>query len=361
MEIGNVNAKQIAFIICVNNEQYCEQCLKYIQRLEVPDGYDIDIICVREAESMAAGYHAAMQSSPAKYKVYLHQDTFIINRRFIYEILQIFESDNNIGILGVIGVLQLPKDANCYMEWNTGRVLACDGAVTFDNTLYQDECQRPLKVRAIDGVLMVTQYDLAWREDVLNGWDFYDVSQSLEMQRNGYSVVVPYQKEIWCYHDCGASKLKEYNYYRARVMKEYSEYFEGEVDEAKMVNTQEAYRQLEKVREQILYLFEMGLYDELEQIFEKDDFKSLNDTEVREAVNIINIYKQEKKQHGKIVTDIFRKKWKDTQREYRRLKFELLYDLYACKIQKADIVKQKLEQGERISKEALIYIMNVIS
>lgn len=355
-----MNAKHIAFIICVNNEQYCEQCVQYIQRLEMPDGYDMDIICVREAKSMAAGYHAAMQSSSAKYKVYLHQDTFILNKRFIYDMLQVFDSDKDIGMLGVIGVMQLPKDANCYMEWNTGRVLACDGAVTFDNTLYQDELRRPVKVGAVDGVLMATQYDIPWREELLTGWDFYDVSQALEMQRNGYNVVVPYQEEIWCYHDCGASKLKEYDFYRGRVIKEYSEYFEGEVDEEETIKMQEAYDQLEKVSEQILYLFEMGLYDELGQMFENDSLKSLNDTEIREIVNVINIYRQEKKKYGKVITNIFREKWIDTQREYRRLKFQLLYYLAACKIQKGDIMKQVLEQQKSISEEALKYIMDVI-
>ena len=34
----------IAFIICVNNELYFEECKYYIEHLEVPAGYDIDVI-----------------------------------------------------------------------------------------------------------------------------------------------------------------------------------------------------------------------------------------------------------------------------------------------------------------------------
>lgn len=34
----------IAFIICVNNELYFEECKYYIERLKVPAGYDIDVI-----------------------------------------------------------------------------------------------------------------------------------------------------------------------------------------------------------------------------------------------------------------------------------------------------------------------------
>ena len=41
----------IAFIICVNNELYFEECKYYIEHLEVPAGYDIDVIGIWEADS----------------------------------------------------------------------------------------------------------------------------------------------------------------------------------------------------------------------------------------------------------------------------------------------------------------------
>ena len=56
----------IAFIICVNNELYFEECKYYIERLKVPAGYDIDVIGIWEADSMCAAYNlgceAAMQN-----------------------------------------------------------------------------------------------------------------------------------------------------------------------------------------------------------------------------------------------------------------------------------------------------------
>ena len=55
------------------------------------------------------------------------------------------------------------------------------------------------EVEAVNGSLIATQYDIPWREDILSGWEFYDVAQSLEMRRAGYKVVVPYQREAWCY------------------------------------------------------------------------------------------------------------------------------------------------------------------
>ena len=70
------------------------------------------------------------------------------------------------------------------------------------------------EVEAIDGLLMATQYDVPWREDLFDKWDFYDISQSAEFLKAGYKVVVPNQTHPWCIHDDGFFNLK--NYYNAR-------------------------------------------------------------------------------------------------------------------------------------------------
>ena len=80
-----------------------------------------------------------------------------------------------------------------------------------------------LDVDAIDGFLMVTQYDVPWREDLFTGWDFYDCSQSMEFIRKGYRVVVPDMKAPWCVHDCGFIDLTNYEEERKKFIKEYME------------------------------------------------------------------------------------------------------------------------------------------
>ena len=52
-------------------------------------------------------------------------------------------------------------------------------------------------------------------------WDFYDASQSMEMRLAGYKVLVPWQKEPWCIHDCGYVSLKNYEIERRKFVKEY--------------------------------------------------------------------------------------------------------------------------------------------
>lgn len=213
--------KKVAFITCVNNEEEYAESLYYINRLYVPEGYEIDAIAVREASSMAAGYQAAMESTDAKYKVYLHQDTFVICRDFISRMLDVFLNNARIGMIGCVGCDELPLSAQAVSAWNVG--LVYHNCVPGRMERRQNADRSPVRVEAVDGLLMATQYDVRWREDLFCGWDFYDVSQCLEMQRAGYEIAVPYQKEPWCYHDNSYSKMTEYYHYCDKAVKEYQD------------------------------------------------------------------------------------------------------------------------------------------
>ena len=215
-----MNDKEICFIICSNNQLYTAECLYYINHLNVPEGYQIDILTVEDAKSMTAGYNEAMQYSKAKYKVYLHQDTFIVNPNFIQDILDIFQSDEQIGMIGNVGAVTMPDSG---IMWETDRY-----GMLYEQRIYETKLlsnpvneRKYLEVEAIDGFLMITQYDIVWREDLFDRWDFYDCSQSMEFIRKGYKVVVPAMKKPWCVHDCGFVNLERYEEERLKFLKEY--------------------------------------------------------------------------------------------------------------------------------------------
>lgn len=107
-----VNENKICFLICVNDNLFFEECVRYIQWLEVPDGVDVEILEIREAGSMASGYNEGMNSSDAKYKIYMHQDVFIVNRYFIYDIISIFKANMDIGVIGLVGSPVAPAWSN---------------------------------------------------------------------------------------------------------------------------------------------------------------------------------------------------------------------------------------------------------
>ena len=279
-----MNEKKIAFITCVNNELEYAETLYYIERLVVPEGYETDIIAVREAPSMTAGYNAAMQSSDAKYKVYLHQDTFIINQNFIIEMLQIFRENEQIGMLGCMGSEELPVHAQGVVAWDVGSIYHnCNPKKQVGK---QNPDGTPFMVEALDGLLLATQYDVVWREDIFDGWDYYDISQCMEMLRAGYKVAVPYQSEPWCYHDNGYSKMDNYYRYCEKFVEEYQDIKPFGVVEQSDIN-KEYHMLRERSRRELVQLVERGAREELLGIFESQEncgYLHLREFEVLAAI-----------------------------------------------------------------------------
>lgn len=216
-----MNEKKFCFISCVNNSQYYEECLYYIERLNVPTGYEIEVLSIEDSKSMASGYNEAMNASDAKYKIYLHQDTFIINENFLYDILYTFENNSDIGMIGVVGSKVIPTSA---IWWETnhkyGKVYE-SSAGNLSELKFKDVEKRYEQVKIIDGLIMITQYDLPWRDDVFDGYHFYDASQSTEFIKKGYKVIVPNQDKPWIIHDCGMAGIGDYEKYRQKFIDEY--------------------------------------------------------------------------------------------------------------------------------------------
>ncbi len=214
--------RRICFITCVNDEDWYSECLLYLRHLNIPEGMEAEFLPVRDASSMCEGYNRAMRSSSAKYKVYLHQDTLVVNKNLVRDLLELF-SDETIGLVGVIGCRSLPRSGVWWDGLRTyGRVLhACEPESVVDS-----QCRQPegayMELEAVDGLFLATQYDIPWREDLFTGWHLYDTSACMEMRRRGYRVVVPNQREdFWCIH-CPKEKPL------AREYKEYQKIFIGE-------------------------------------------------------------------------------------------------------------------------------------
>lgn len=214
---------KMVFIICVNDEDLYQKSLSYIKKLQVPQGMEIAIIAIRDAKSITSAYNLAMLKNDSKYKVYLHQDLFIQNTNFIFDILNVFKRDIKIGLIGMIGGKTIPASGIWWeAPWRVGKVYDSQRGVMELNSANEIN-ELYTEVKGIDGLIMITQYDLPWREDIFDGWHFYDVSQSVEFIRKGLKVVVPKQQTPWCFHDCGYVNMANgFEEYRKKFLDNYS-------------------------------------------------------------------------------------------------------------------------------------------
>ena len=218
-----INENKICFIMCSNNECLAEECILYLQQLIVPEGYEMEILVIKDACSMTAGYNRAMKQTDAKYKVYLHQDVLIIYQKFLKEILKLFQIYPKLGMIGVVGNISLAEDGCPWSDgmWRRIGDLYVDTIVSGRRSLFAGIDGDYANVLVLDGLLMATQYDLPWREELFGGWDFYDCSQSLEFKRAGYEVGVPNMKKPWCLHDNDVLNLENYEQWRNVFVAEY--------------------------------------------------------------------------------------------------------------------------------------------
>lgn len=211
---------KICFVSCVNDQRMYDECLYYISNLLVPDGVEVDSFCVTEAKSMTSGYNEAMRSFRADVYVFLHQDVNIINPYFIEDLMEILETDEKIGVVGMVGSPKLPPDAVMWHGARVGALYRTDSVVKYGKKT-EERFSGVIDVEAVDGLLIATNKGILFREDIFDGWDFYDASICEEYRKQGYRVVVPDQCVPWVIHDDGLMNLYSYGKYRQLFLEEY--------------------------------------------------------------------------------------------------------------------------------------------
>ena len=223
-----LNESKICFITCVNDQELYNESLAYIENLNLPENFEIETMWLSNANSITSAYNQAMKATDAKYKVYLHQDVFITNKNFILNCLEIFTKNKNIGMIGMAGARKIPFNA---IWWESDY---CFGKIADSHTgsmeiISFNEIKNDFEqVDMIDGVVIITQYDVDWREDLFDGWHFYDLSQSMEFKKAGYDIVVPKQDNIWCIHDSGVPLIKNgFEEYRKIFVEEYLTFYKS--------------------------------------------------------------------------------------------------------------------------------------
>ena len=218
------------FVTCTNDAVRMLECRYYIQRLFVPDGWSVEITEIPDAVSMASGYNRAIGMKPGDsartedvpVRIYLHQDVYILNRFFLKNLRLLFEEYPDVGAVGMVGTPVLHESGVMWLGSYIGNVYEPDDRPYKEEQVFDKPVIVPAD--AIDGFLIATRADIPWREDLFDGFDFYDLSQSFEFRRNGYRTAVVMQSSPWCVHDdAHVLSLYHYNRYRKRFLSQYGQ------------------------------------------------------------------------------------------------------------------------------------------
>lgn len=213
-----MNDHKFCFIICTNNSVLLGEALHYINHLHIPAGYEADLLTVSDASSITEAYNEAMAATDAKYKIYMHQDVFILNKYILFDLLKIFQSERKIGIIGMVGYDTVSPDGVMWSSNRTGNIYQRIPDAPYPNLYQYRYCLKKEGisfVALVDGFFMATAYDLPWDTEFLKGFDFYDAFQSIHFLKQGYKIAVPAQQHPWCMHDDGKIlDLRNYDQYR---------------------------------------------------------------------------------------------------------------------------------------------------
>ena len=204
--MNNVNEKKFCFIICANSDSLLNECEEYINELSIPKGYEIDLMVVSDVDSILKGYEEARIASDAKYKIYIHQDTFIVNSNLLFDLLNIFNKDKKIGAIGVKGSKNILGNEVSMADDIFGECISMNSKKNYCSSKFIKERSNEIEglyteAGCLWGCFIATQRDFEWKDIFENDWKCYSVIMSLQIQRNNFKTVVANQDEPWSIHD----------------------------------------------------------------------------------------------------------------------------------------------------------------
>ena len=209
--------KKIAIIIHVTDKSALKGAVESLQKLNVPDGFNVEILTF-QGDNKYHAYNFAIKNYKAKYKIYLDEQVIVQNENLLFELLKIFESDKNIGMIGCSGAIQLSTHGICVNSARRcGKVRNGSSGEKINDWggIDKDYCE----VEAIDGYFMATQYDIPFREDLET---FTTTAHCAEFRRQNYKVVVASQENFWIW--CRYSAWRIRDSIRQKFLEEYSKY-----------------------------------------------------------------------------------------------------------------------------------------
>ena len=191
-----MDSHKIAFVTLSRDPDLLRALATSIRGLRVPAGFSAEHLVKFGATSVTSGYNALMAATDAKYKIYVHDDCTFNEPAFLERVIETFTAHQDLGLLGVCGARRLPANGVWWEGDKVGRVvdLNLGGELKFAEPAGDFE-----EVEVLDGLVLCSQCDLPWDERI-EGFHFYDMSQSIRFRTRGYRVGVLRQERPYLTH-----------------------------------------------------------------------------------------------------------------------------------------------------------------
>lgn len=195
-----MNDKKISFICNVQDEDNFSESLRYISRLVVPEGFEIEILPVSGAHNIAAGYNFAMAQTDAKYKVFMTEHDYLVDPSLLVNLISVFQAHPELAAIGPAGMKDIPLSGRfSEAQYRFGRLY------TNESGTMTEECdQEPAAdfepVSLVNGIL-ATQMDMEWKEDVFETRRYTIASQCVQLLAEGLEIGVLKQSVPWLLTD----------------------------------------------------------------------------------------------------------------------------------------------------------------
>lgn len=183
---GKTDENGIAYIMCANEPEYVAEAARYLRRQKLAEKMNIRLYVVYNAESMAAGYNLAMARSEERYKIYIHQDTFIFDEGYTMRLVSRLR-EAECAMLAPAGTVKMPAGGRWWESAPQDKRLCLYQDFTL-HILKSAGRETPEGLQCPDGVLIATREDVRWREELFGHFHFYDVSQGFEFIKKGFKV-----------------------------------------------------------------------------------------------------------------------------------------------------------------------------
>jgi len=182
----------LSIVICSRNKELCDQLVANInQTIGIP--FDLEIIA--GAASITQAYESGLEKCTGEYCLFLHEDVLFHTNNWGKLLLNHFNNDSSIGLIGVAGAKTHTLVPSAWWDCSENdkiiRILQHKPDGRLEDQDLGFESQKVEEVAVIDGVFMALRKETwAHFDQTLTGFHGYDLDLSLAVQEKGYKVAV---------------------------------------------------------------------------------------------------------------------------------------------------------------------------